>query len=328
MSTCYECNTAGSSDEPLASCDNCSSSVCKTCSDLTSTELRAIVLKKRSKLIVFLCPKCRSSYFTFNPTTLEDSLFKHFRCELDQLSKVLMAEFETRVGLISREVSALKESNIDMIRLYSGLQHMPTIPRPLSCSGNTGIEDDHGADNDSSAANSQQTTVNAPLKSPTLAAASQTGTHIGLPHLPNTVHRPPLPSSSTIVSKNTLKATQSSSSSRINKGGPNSVIIGSKKVNSGISAAKIQRKTSVFVSRLDSGVSSEDLSDYLKHTFGGTEKYVIDEQLVRSGDYRSYSVEIRLDLLDSFLSPANWPQDVLVKKFRFFRSRQSTPGRD
>lgn len=84
----------------------------------------------------------------------------------------------------------------------------------------------------------------------------------------------------------------------------------------------------MFVSRLDSNVSSGDLGEYLRHTFGSAEKFVIDEQLVRSGDYRSYRVEIRLELLDSFLCPANWPQDVLVKKFRFFRSRQSTAERD
>lgn len=97
-------------------------------------------------------------------------------------------------------------------------------------------------------------------------------------------------------------------------------MIGSKKmINSRIVAAKLQKKTSVLISRLDNNVTSEDLVEYMRTTFGNTENYNIEEQKVRSGDYKSYRVEVRVELLDEILCPSNWPEDVLVKKFRFFR---------
>lgn len=111
------------------------------------------------------------------------------------------------------------------------------------------------------------------------------------------------------------------------------VIIGSRKLtNSRLAAACIQKKTSIFVSKLDGGVSSEILLEYMQTTFGVNENFTIVEQTVRSGDYKSFRVEARVELLKQLLSASNWPENVLVKKFRFPRStfpvsRQSDSNR-
>lgn len=104
-----------------------------------------------------------------------------------------------------------------------------------------------------------------------------------------------------------------------------SFVLGSKKINGAkIVAANIPKKTSVFVSKLDRGVSADDLLKYIQETFGAGDVFGIDEQTVRSGDYTSYRVEIKADRLGDFLSPSNWPEGVLIKKFRFFRVQQSS----
>lgn len=98
-------------------------------------------------------------------------------------------------------------------------------------------------------------------------------------------------------------------------------VIGSRTGPSRIKAAVIEKKTSVLVSKLDKDVSASDLRDYLQATFGEEENISIEEQTVRSGDYRSYRVEIRLRSLDRFLTSSHWPENVVVRKFRFFRQK-------
>lgn len=93
-----------------------------------------------------------------------------------------------------------------------------------------------------------------------------------------------------------------------------------------VTAANVQKRTSIFVSKLDKQVTADDLHLYLKATFGSDVICRIEEQTVRTGDYRAYRVETRLDLLDELMSPSKWPENVLVKRFRFFRSRPPVSG--
>ena len=91
-----------------------------------------------------------------------------------------------------------------------------------------------------------------------------------------------------------------------------------------ISAAKIQKKTSIYVGKLDPSVTGDGLLAYLKSTFGLDETFTLEEQKVKLGDYRAFRVEARLDLLGQLLGAANWPEEIVVKRFRFPLRKTST----
>lgn len=68
MALCAGCEESdnsggGSSCESLYACDSCELSFCQKCSHLTTTEMRAALLKKRS--MIFLCSKCRGCFDVF-----------------------------------------------------------------------------------------------------------------------------------------------------------------------------------------------------------------------------------------------------------------------
>lgn len=54
---CKLCNSPETPNLQLASCDSCNVKLCQECSELTSTEFRAVVLKKR--VIKHYCKQCR-----------------------------------------------------------------------------------------------------------------------------------------------------------------------------------------------------------------------------------------------------------------------------
>lgn len=86
---CFKCNISVIFKEPKKSgdnfgfpCDHCKKVVCQACSDLTSTELRAVLLTKRS--MPFFCPDCLSN--------------------VKQLLHLV-----DRVGFVENEIKCLKE---------------------------------------------------------------------------------------------------------------------------------------------------------------------------------------------------------------------------
>lgn len=102
-----------------------------------------------------------------------------------------------------------------------------------------------------------------------------------------------------------------------------STVTGTKKIpdpNSRIAAAVVRKRTSVFVGRLAADTAVEDLLDFLKGTFGRSD-FEIEKLVVRSGSYSSFRVETDVELLDRIFSADNWPEGIVIKKFRFFRSK-------
>lgn len=95
-------------------------------------------------------------------------------------------------------------------------------------------------------------------------------------------------------------------------------IVGSRKVeNSKIIAA--DPKIAVQVKNLENNITKEDLLEYLKQVFGTTHSYNIEELNVRSGDYTSFKIVLKKELLREVLNPRNWPEGVEVREFQFFR---------
>lgn len=333
MNACQHCNALGCPDEPLASCDRCSVLLCKTCADLTSTELRAVVLKKRSKSITYLCAKCQPCQSDLRPAELDDTILKLIKQQFASFAVSLMAdislELESKISTVQSEVSVLKDSNIDLIKLFTNQK--PSLLKPASSAA---LLDGSKAPpvrrqrSESSASDSLPVACQPP--SETLLTLPPQGnslrTHVsgdGNPRLQKSVPPKSVPPKS-VPAKSNSRVVGSAGGLA---GNGHSFVIGSRKLNnSKITAANVHKKTSVFVSRLDRSVSTDDLHEYLKSTFGVSESFKVEEQTVKSGDYRSYRVEARLDLLDNLLDPSHWPENVYVKKFRFFRARPPTSG--
>lgn len=144
MNACQRCSTLGCPDEPLASCDGCSVFLCKTCADLSSTELRAVVLKKRSKSIIYLCDKCQPCPSDLGLSKLKDSMLELIKQQFANFAESLIANFalelETKISVVKSEVSVLRESNIDLIKLFTSQK-----PLALKPTSNTALLDNSKA---------------------------------------------------------------------------------------------------------------------------------------------------------------------------------------
>lgn len=57
-----------------------------------------------------------------------------------------------------------------------------------------------------------------------------------------------------------------------------------------------------------------DLENYLQKTFGDNENFKIIELSVKSGDYKSFRVDVRPELQNDILNPQNWAKDIVIKK--------------
>lgn len=324
MSQCDLCSVPESSDLTLATCDRCRSAVCKSCANLTSTELRAVLLQKRT--IIYLCPKCRPLHDVFlDLATMRDSIIEQVKLEVglltDTLRSGIIADVRSSIGSLANEVSILKESNKDLIQLFTGGQSagrslQSVFKTPLGTPASSESNDFVCMDTQRSAAHKGQPQ---PLTVPTCKKSSSSLASTGA-SLSGTSGSPPESANANVHSGNTNTGVQSSSTTRIR---PTPIVGSRKDPNLRIVAANIQRKSSVFVSRLDGRVSAEDLLVYLHSTFDPHECFRIEEQPVKSGDYRSFRVEARVDLLDRLLCAANWPENVFVKRFRFFQRRFS-----
>lgn len=332
MNTCRKCSATESSEIPIAICDMCSISLCKACANLTSTEVRAVALKNRS--IIFLCCDCRAKRdFRCDQTEMKELMLECFRNELASFSQNfsdrIVAEFEARLGLVSGEVTILRESNIELVNL---LTNQPCQLYPKQCSSISSMPSCGGSDAELSKRTSSRNAKSTlpgkpsnPLKSlapsaNTLSAGAPKSTTVLSPD--TDMRKPTQPLSSPLP--RSVAPDAMSSSRRY----ANAAVVGSRKLqNSKITAACIRRRTSIFVGRLDNQVTSEDLDLYLRSTFGKDLDYKIEEQTVRTRDYKAYRVEADLELIDELLSPSNWPENVLIKKFRFFRPRPSTPNK-
>lgn len=293
------CNALESQDEPLASCDRCGSKTCKSCADLSSTELRAVILKKR--VIIFLCPGCRplqdaAPDISAVKDALLDQIRGEFAVSFASIASTIQAEVGNHTSYISGELAAIRRTNIDLIELLSRNQSAPLGPPQV---------------------------VNAPGKNQQAAFQKSDP-----PHARNVASRRP-PVVAQTQEENMARSSVRSVPKAANRSHPaggstagyqRPVIVGTRRVSSTkLAAANVRKKTSVFVSRLDGSVTADILLDYLHTTFGPTEEFLIEEQTIRSGDYRGFRVEAGADLRDQLLSEKNWPENIFIKRFRFPR---------
>ena len=99
------------------------------------------------------------------------------------------------------------------------------------------------------------------------------------------------------------------------------IIIGQKKTNEKLVASIPQ--TSLFVSKISLEVNETDLLEYLNKNFGPNEKFKVEKVAVKSEEYNAYKITARKELEDNLLNANNWPENISINKFTFFRPQQS-----
>lgn len=327
MSNCAACKKVRASSDDFACCDGCGNFLCQSCSSLTSTEMRAVVLKKRR--IIFYCDKCielqqdrhQAVDMDVNPMSgfkeVLDLCISDFREEFKELLSSfkcsLTDDIYSRVDQLSLSITDLKDSNIDMVRLFSGF--------------NSGIVDPpirNSLPTVRSQSSLATTSENIVFSGANLGTVHDMNTSVSVSDggskmdqiLPVNVGPP--------TGLRPATGTKPATGSIEKRVGP--VIVGSRK-GCKISAAVVPRKRSVFVSRLSLEVDALALEEHLKSTFGPDNFYMVEKQTVRSGDYAGFRVETTVDLADQMLDASKWPEGVAVKKFRFFRPQTNDRAR-
>ena len=96
--------------------------------------------------------------------------------------------------------------------------------------------------------------------------------------------------------------------------------------NSKIKAAQVTPKAYTFLSNIDKGVALADIQDHLKTVFGVSESFKIEEVPARSEEIKSFKITSKPEIQTRLLDHNNWPSEVVVRKFGFFRGTHSQRG--
>lgn len=332
---CSKCSNP-SIDDSAAVCDRCGSILCQSCSCLTATEMRALALSKRT--IIFLCAGCRDGSSCGQPCSCVTS--GEVRKIVSDAIEGLMADVRTRMDLgqetvrnhlirLSGEIDVLKSSNVDLVRMFTNA--------PSGSMGG-GVHDFSPGGSRLSAGRSLKKT------NPLAAASSDSGAQRAL-SVPSVREKPSLSrrdgsgsagdasggthsvaGASGVIQSGSCPPLHNPSVKKPMTGSyRRPTVIGSgKTAGKKISAAVIRKRTSVFVGRLATHVTPEDLDEYLRTTFNCEDNFKIEQLSVRSGSYNSFRIETDVSLLDQLFSAESWPEGVVIKKFRFFQPRKGT----
>lgn len=325
MNKCTGCSALESAEDPLACCDGCSCFLCKTCASLSSTEMRAVVLKKRT--IIFHCARCRSLQdAAVDMARMKDSILRQIRQEYSRAAELcrteILAEVQSGFKSVLGQITALRQSNIDLVGLLTGgsqpsptVLHGPLVSRTYSAvAAAPRLDDGRRPIDDPGTGAPQEPVVNGGREVSSLDSSAV---------MPGDVRAGKAPALGVGRPFTLGTAADATGSSQRNR---RRVVTGTRKISgSKITAAVVRRKSSVFVGRLAVHVTESDLTEYLQATFGTENRFIVEKLIVRSGDYNSFRVEMDVELLDRVYCADNWPEDVVVKRFRFFRSKGDAP---
>lgn len=126
MNSCHECrlNIKGES----VACDLCKMILCRTCSQITSTEIRALELKER--VMRFYCTLCLQKIDVLDSS--QEMTVAHqgdaIVARVEQILEQKMRDMYLAVDGLQAQFKAMKESNIDLVKLLTSLP--PPAPLP------------------------------------------------------------------------------------------------------------------------------------------------------------------------------------------------------
>lgn len=340
-------------------CDICQRVVCATCSKVSASEVRVLILKARS--LQHFCPDCIQSTFR-NIAEMSQRLsncekeIKRYRAKVDDMSKLIKStEEELKILRVERSDSNITDLNNRMKTIEEKIKLDPvtacddhtrleqSITKSITealqqhtsaMSANFGTLMDH-INQQSSDFRKFQKSIDK-LKFP-----DETDSHSSLVN-----HLPRAPSVSTQrVSHAVMQATTQQTLSKyinlaqdINEKDshtPNKSaklknrisIIGEKKSDNVPGNLKASTPlTTISVSKVSLDVTGTDLLEYLRASFGQNVKFNIENTDVKSGEYKAFKVMAPKELEENLLQPNNWPQGIAVKKFTLFHAHNQRSG--
>lgn len=313
MSSCKKCNL-NFKDSDLACCDNCKLWLCQTCADLTSTELRAISLKKRQ--ITYTCEACKTSKnncYDVPPALIENLLTK-IKSELSDIVKSCLSEellpIKTQAAEVKEEVVILRESNIQLINLLTNFGNhsqnsvpvntrkiVPSSQVPISTSSidNRSIEQNKNSSNITKRCLPQSAShkCSSPLQvsSPPCAPQNvQSGT-----------------STTDQVSHTVFPTLNKTSRSEYHR-----QITGT---NISTDLTGVEKMKFLHVNNISPGTSSDLMSSYIIQKHNLIKSDVSVKPLTSNDFYCSFKIGIRESHVMKLLKPDSWPCYVTVREF-------------
>lgn len=340
MSTCSKCGSTGSDSYSLARCDNCRSLRCLNCSTLSSSEHKGISVKKRSPCVSYHCVDCvngaqnkAEGSKTSDTLEFQEILVSTIREGLDEFKKSLnigdtcvklnkALEVNTKalnsviinMENLSKTTDTAKQSEINKVQKS---QNIKTTSDKAECNEITNLKI---ALEELTAKYEAQQMEMLEIRKKLENLSGQLTKNIEHPNEVSASGYDNSLSNSNVNVNKPLTSTHGKSFSMDKHQKKNQEIVGLKKSCDGITASKPQ--TSIFVSRVSLEVNEEDINEYLKNTFGHDNKFITTRIDVRSGEYAAFKVCANKTLEDNLLNPYNWPEDILVKKYTFFRSQR------
>lgn len=341
---CNKCKHPETKEEPLAICDKCSAKLCQACAKISSTEYRAVTMKS-SRALLYWCLNCRADAIADNNQNIKQLISETIREEIalaiNNLHSSNNDPLNKKLDSLSNDIRNLRDSNVELVRFLT--QDNPNLATPPlhNTSEQKALYEDllSTLSNKFEAKFKQINMEIASLKN--LIKRSPSTSSVPLPHNNDTNNKTSSTSSTNtkdiddaITNSNSrhrkprravngernLPSSQTNSDNRHNF----TPIVGTRKVETTkLVAAKLYPKTLIQVRKLNEHVTEDDLKDYLECTFGKTEKFKIEKLTVKSGDYVSFKVEARADLLDKLLDPSNWPEEVEVKQFFRYEEKRN-----
>lgn len=289
MAGCSKCKSELTSEDLKSKlvCDRCQSRVCQTCSCLSSTELRCMVLNKR--VLKFYCPSCERADDHLMVDKIVDSLRHIFDTEL----RAVKEENEANVSALSEQVANLIDSNKDLVRLLTSTSKVrgfsPTSP------------------NKQTSYKSCKSAV-APMPPSTLHVQKQQpdggATDRGIKYNMDGNTDSPIKKSATTVRehrKNFIRGTVPTPT----------IAVGSKQNT----FAAVARRAHLYVGNVNPHASKESIVDYIKDRIPNYD-FALDELPKRDEAVsRAYKLTVDFTLLSILNQSDFWPQGVIVKRF-------------
>lgn len=110
---------------------------------------------------------------------------------------------------------------------------------------------------------------------------------------------------------------------RLNNNRNEKKVMGSRKTEGGLFRAAVVT-ADVFVGRVDSNVTAENVDSYVRENFS-INPVCVSRLDIRSNQYAAFKVNVRLNDRDKLFDESLWPQDIIVKKF-YNRQKRNNDG--
>lgn len=335
-SKCLKCGSVESQACPLASCDNCLSKLCQECAELTTTELRGVLLKKRS--IIYYCPDCRTDMVGRRVPDISGALPDLIASACEAYFLKLSARLDGFRDDVVGMYSGIKK-DVELIKsMAGGAMGCGAVDAAEIAPGPTGTDR-----NPKAAADSKRLLKNRPRKdgitiddtkraiqsiNKQLLVDKQSeimGEVLRLtePIEPvNPAHGASVKSVVMTGSSDPLDGVHESGFSVVSrrKRGRRPTVMGSRKLepSDDNSFTGADRRIWLYVGKTSTHTTEEVVHDYLRRSAGGEDFTV--SKLSYKGTYPSFKVSAPFNLKEKLQDPNFWPSGVLVRRFLFKRS--------